>query len=283
MSQVAVPGAFVSHSSRTRALIMPREHGAWGMLLVPLATGATVGLTAGRGWMSVSLFVLAAMSLFWLRTPVESWLGAGPMRAQTVDEMSAVGTAIAALGAVVLLSLGALLWGGQHLGLLLLGALSAAVFSAQALMKKVRAWRMTAQMIGAIGLTSTAAGAYYVAAGRLDTRALALWIASWLFAGDQIHFVQLRIHAARLTSLRDKLTRGRRFLGGQLLLIAALALAWRLEILPALAVVAFIPVLVRGFLWFRPGSRPLAVKRLGWTELAHAITFGVLLVAGFLL
>ena len=38
-----------------------------------------------------------------------------------------------------------------------------------------------------IGLTSTAPGAYYVATGQLDGRAWALWLANWLFAGDQIH------------------------------------------------------------------------------------------------
>ena len=32
---------------RRRALILPREHGAWGILLIPLATGAAVGVSAG--------------------------------------------------------------------------------------------------------------------------------------------------------------------------------------------------------------------------------------------
>ena len=59
---------------------------------------------------------------------------------------------------------------------------------------------MPAQIIGAIGLTSTAAGAYYVASGTLDRTAVLLWIANWLFAADQIHFVQTRIRGQQLTS-----------------------------------------------------------------------------------
>src|ERR1019366_7623189 len=49
-----------------------------------------------------------------------------------------------------------------------------------------RAARMAAQMVGALGLTSTAPAAYYVVTGRLDAAAWALWLANWLFAGDQI-------------------------------------------------------------------------------------------------
>lgn len=283
MSQVAAHGGFVRSQSRTRALVIPREHGAWGILLVPLFTGAAVGITAGRAWLPLSLFALVALSLFWLRTPVESWLGTGPMRVQSVEETNVAVTAIATLASVAAISIAALLWGGQHLGLLLLGLVSAAAFGAQSVMKKVRRWRMAAQIIGAIGLTSTAAGAYYVAAGRLDARAAALWLCNWIFAGDQIHFVQLRIHAARLTDAREKLARGRSFFLGQLAVPIVLALTWYFGALPALAVLAFVPLLVRGFLWFLPGPQPLAVKRLGWTELAHSITFGLLLVAGFLL
>ncbi len=284
MSQAAVHGTLASNSIRTRALIIPREHGAWGILLIPLITGAAVGAGVGHGWAALALFSVLALSLFWLRTPLESWVGAGPMRTQTAAETHAVILAAALIGGVAALAATALLWGGKHRGLLLLGAVSAAAFLAQAALKAAgRPFRMAAQIIGSIGLTSTAPAAYYVLTGRLDSRAVALWLANWIFAGDQVHFVQLRIRAARLTEGRDKLARGRVFLAGQLIMSMLLIAAWRYGILPGLAVLAFVPILIRGFLWFVPGPQPLAVKRLGWTELAHAATFGVLLVAGFLL
>ena len=64
-------------------------------------------------------------------------------------------------------------------------------------------------------------------------------------------------------------------------MVAALLFAWRVHLLPGLAIVAFLPLLARGFLWFKSGSQPLAVKRLGWTELAHGVAFGVLLIAAY--
>src|SRR5208283_4574881 len=148
-------------SSRVKTMIVPREHGAWGMMLVPLATGAVVALRSGVNGFALMQFILAAMALFWLRTPLEAWLGTSAIKAQAGQER-------------------------------------ALVLRAQALVKKLgREGRMPAQMIGALGLTSTAAGAYYVATGQLDHTAVALWIANWLFAGDQIHFVQVRIRSSR--------------------------------------------------------------------------------------
>lgn len=269
---------------RTRALVIPREHGAWGILLVPLVTGAAVGITSVAGTISVVLFTLVALSFFWLRTPVESVLGAGPMRVQNDAEFNAVFRAIAILSVIATISLTSLFLSGNRVGLLLLGGIAAMAFVLQAGLKKLgRRYYMAAQLIGSAGLTATAPAAYYVATGHLDATATALWLANWAFACNQVHFVQIRIHSARLSGTHEKLLRGLAFFLAQIAMIAALVIAWRLALLPALAVFAFIPVLVRGFWWFLPGQKPLAVKRLGWTELAHAISFGLLLIVGFLL
>jgi hypothetical protein len=77
------------------------------------------------------------------------------------------------------------------------------------------------------------------------------------------------------------LIRGRNFLLGQIGLSAVLLLAWRLGDLPALALLAFVPTMFRGVAWFLRKSEPLAVRRLGWSELMNALTFGVLLATGF--
>lgn len=271
-------------NARIRTMVVPREHGAWGILFVPLVTGAAVGIQGVGAAGMVALLAVAALSLFWLRTPVESLLGAGPMRAQTDAETHAVFTAIAVLGSLAAISMTALFLMGARAGLITIGAVSAAAFVVQAGLKKMgRRYYMAAQMIGSVGLTSTTAAAYYVATGRLDATAFALWTANWLFAGNQIHFVQLRIHAARLGSTSAKLHRGAKFAAGQLLMAALLYVGWRAHYLPALAALAFVPILFRGFQWFFTGPRPLAVKRLGWTEMAHAVAFGLLLIAGFLL
>jgi YwiC-like protein len=269
--------------ARFLALVVPREHGAWGLLLIPLMTGTVAGLTVAQNWTALGLFSVAALSLFWLRTPVENALGASPMRAQSAVETNWLLLAIAALGSLAMLCVTSLLWNGANRGLLLLGTAAGMAFLAQAMVKRLgHSGRMPAQLIGSLGLTATAPAAWYVLTGQLDARALGLWLANWLFAGNQVHYVQLRIHASRAASFREKFLRGRWFFAGQLVMILALLLACRAHLVPALAIVAFLPLLGRGFWWFLSGTGPLAVRRLGWSELGHGVVFGLLLIAAYL-
>ncbi len=273
-----------ANSTRMRAMVIPREHGAWGLLLVPLFTGAAVGIASQHRIWPVVLFTLAALTLFWLRTPMESLLGTTPLKAQTAAERKLVFMASLALAAVSAGCLAGLLWNGHNRGLLLLGGVATLAFVVQALLKKLsRKTRTAAQLVGAIALTCTAPGAYYAAGGRLQLRAVVLWAANWIFAGDQIHFVQLRIHAARAATFREKWTVGWAFFLIQITLLPILATAWRWHFIPALVILAFVPVLVRGISWFFRGPESLQIRSLGWSEMKQGILFGILLAAALIL
>ncbi len=282
-NQLTIPQT-TPQKERRRALVVPREHGAWGMLLVPLATGAAVGLLAGGRVAPVLLLTTAVLALFWLRTPTESWLGTSAVRAQTREERRLVGNVFLPLAAIVAASLSALFWQGKNRELIWLGVIAGVAFGAQILLKKMgRTTRMAAEVVGALTLTATAPAAYCVATGLLDSRAWVLWLVNWLFAADQIHFVWLRIRGARAAGWSQKFTVGWSFLAGQILLGGLLALAYHFRWLPELAFLAFAPILFRGFAWFAKKPQPIVVRRLGWTELAHALVFGALLTAGFTL
>ena len=270
------------NSGRTRALVVPREHGAWGLLLVPLVTGACVGFLHGHGLSDLILFLTAALALFWVRTPIESVLGSSPMQAHGREEKVLVLQAILVIGTAATLPLFLLLRGGQHTGLLVIALITGAAFALQAGLKKLgRKMRMPAQMIGAIGLTSTAAGAYYVVTNRLDSTAFALWFANWLFAGDQIHYVQLRLHTAKLQGVRNRFHSGWSFLVGQFVMLVVVVLVCSMGYLPLAVVVAFAPAVIRGIVWLWHEQKSLDLQWLGLTELLHAITFGVLMITSF--
>ena len=125
-------------------MVIPREHGAWGMLLVPLATGAVAALRSNVNVGALALFILAAMSLFWLRTPVESWLGTSAIKAQTKDERAFVLKVIAGIGTLAVVSIAALLWSGPSRGLLTIGAIAGLAFAIQAGVKKLGPQRKNA-------------------------------------------------------------------------------------------------------------------------------------------
>ena len=268
--------------ARLRSLIVPREHGAWGMLLMPLASGAAVGLLRGGHIAALPLLVVATLAIFWMRTPVESCLGTSPLRAQSAEERSSVMRAARALAAIASIALAGLFWGGQNSDLFWLGVIAGLAFLLQTGLKKLgRKTRVLAQIVGAMGLTSTAPAAYCVVLRRVDGSALLLWLTNWLFAVNQIQFVQLRIHSTRVLGFTQKVVCGGVFLVTQVAVAAMLLLMWRARMLPGLVLLAFVPALLRSLAWFLRASGPLMVRRLGWTELGQAITFATLLVIGF--
>lgn len=278
----ATAGIQESHNPRTKALVIPREHGAWGILLVPLVTGACVGFIRGNGMENLILFLTAALALFWLRTPLEAFIGSSVMRVHTAEEKKRVLQATFILSVLAALPLYLLFRHGRHLGLVFIGTIAGSAFALQACVKlSGRRMRMPAQIIGAIGLTSTAAGAYYVVTGRLDGVAIALWTVNWLFASDQIHYVQLRLRSSKLAGRRNRFSRGWAFLVMQFVMlgiVAALSLSGHL---PQAAAAAFLPIVVRGISWVFQKPAPLDLQWLGLTELLHAITFGVLIITSF--
>ncbi len=140
---------------------------------------------------------------------------------------------------------------------------------------------MNAQLTGAIALSSTSAGAYYLAAGHFGPTAIIIWLANWLFAANQIHFVQLRIHSTHAMTTGEKLRQGRGFLFHQAFSLLLLGLIWRAGWLPGLILMAFAPIFARGCAWFLESPQPLQVRRLGLSELLYAIVFGIFFIAGY--
>ena len=277
-------GTVKARRERHRALIVPREHGAWGLLLVPMITGAGVAFRECSHIFPLILLSAAAFALFWLRTPLESLIGTSAMKAETSEEARTVKSVIAILGAVAAVALGALLWAGRNVDLWPLGAAVAGAFIGQALLKKLgRRARMLSEMVGTIGLTASAPAAYYVITGNFNATAWMLWLANILFAGDQIHYVQLRIHTAKIEGFRAKLARGWAFAVGQALMTAIITLACMARLLPPIASIAFAPLLFRGWFYFIQEPTPLLVRRLGWSEVKHATAFCVLFVSTFTL
>ncbi|MFZ0963190.1 MAG: YwiC-like family protein [Bryobacteraceae bacterium] len=269
-------------SSRGRSFFIPREHGAWGMLLVPLVTGAAAGNPRGERIIWILFFAAVALGLFCLRTPVEAGMGVSALRPQNDAERRLIHYSIYLYTSVAVSSLAVLMLWARAYALLLLGAAAAMVFLLPAVLKKLgRETRMAGQLTGAIALSSTAAGAYYLATGHFGPTAAIIWLANWLFAADQIHFVQLRIHSARALTRGEKFRQGWDFLLHQAACLLLLGLVWRAGWLPGLILMAFALLFVRGFEWFLESPRPLRVRRLGASELLYAIVFGLFFIAAF--
>jgi 4-hydroxybenzoate polyprenyltransferase len=267
---------------RNRALIVPREHGAWGLLMVPMVTGAGVAFRHSTNVFPLVLLLTAALAVFWLRTPLESLLGISAIRAETNEERNSVIFVVGYLGAIAALACAMLLWAGRNPLLWFIGVAAGLASVAQAFLRKMgRRTRMLSEVVGTIGLTSAAPAAFYVITGRFGPTAWMLWLANLIFTGNQIHYVQIRIHTARVIGVRAKLQCAWAFAAGQVLMVALLASACWLKWMPWFTLVAFAPLLLRGMYYFVQKPAPLQVRRLGWNELAQAIAFCILFVVSF--
>lgn len=223
---------------------MPREHGAWGILLVPFATAVGV---SGAFDFKVALLLTGTLCFYIARA---NWL-------KRQWKWTAVLFAASLMATAPLLLLWKLWW------LTAFGAL-AAVLAARPTQRA-----LAAQIAAVGGLTLTAPAAWYVATGRLDAMAFWLWLWNTLYFVGSLFYVKMRItpQAIRWPVL---------VLHGALLLFV-LALA-KANVVSWLMVLAFVPVVTRAAIGAGRFTPPVRIKRLGWMEVAYSIVYGALLV-----
>jgi len=268
----------------TSSLLVPREHGSWGLWLLPLISGAVVGYVFDphAALAPVLWFGLAAASAFLIYQPLESLLGLSLVKTRSQRQQRA------ALLWVIVFTIAAVcsvleLFHLQRFLVLLIGVVAAGCFGVRSLLGRSRRVRVLKQLIGALGLSATAAGAYYAATGRSDRTALLLWLASWLFAVGQIEYVQLRLRSAQVRSRRQRAMNSVAVSVFHVLVMSIAIAAGMAHAAPLLLGFAFIPAVVRLAVWIVRSWRPLGVHILGISELAQGIVFNGLLIAAFVI
>jgi YwiC-like protein len=288
--QIAAPARsakileFPRMAQPTSTLLVPREHGSWGLWLLPLISGAVVGyvLDPHAAAAPVFWFGLAATSAFLIYQPLESLLGLSLVKMRSQRQQRTALLWIIALTIAAVCSVLELLH-LQRLMVLLIGVVASGCFGVRSLLGRSRRVRVLKQLIGALGLTSTAAGAYYAAAGRMDRTALLLWLASWLFAVGQIEYVQLRLRSAQVRSSRQKTRSSLPVSIFHVVAMCVAIIAGLAHVAPLLLGLTLIPAVVRLAVWIVRPWRPLGVHILGISELVQGMLFNALLVTAFLI
>lgn len=258
--------------------LFPREHGAWGMMLIPLLTAAGV---VGRWDLPLTLFLVALLALFFLRAPLQVLLKER-LHGEGIAFSQADLLLVAAVYAVIAgVSSLALLVTFERPALLLFGFLAVSAFAVQETLNGARKHRVKLQAVGGVAMSSTAAAGYYVLTGNLDRVALALWLLNALFTLNQILHVQARIHLRNILPSTHRILRARTFLPFLALTWAGVYLLARAEFLPPAALVAFVPFTVYALAWFTHAPRPVNVRQLGWAHLSMALVFAGLVIGSF--
>jgi|SRR6185437_16161159 len=264
-------------------VLAAREHDTWGLLLFPLTSSAIIGYRAPNVLLQPALwFLLTALSAFLIYQPLESLLGLSLIKARSQQQQRVAIISVIALA--VIATAGFLELFHCHRGLVLgFGLVALGCSAVRILLGSSRRMRVPKQLIAALGLTSTTAGAYYAATGRIDGTGILLWLASWLFAVGQIEYVHLRISTAQVRSCRQKLRSSMAVCFLHLLMIGTSITAACAGFAPLLLALAFVPSIIRVGVWLIRTWRPLSVHILGLSELLQGLLFNILLIGAFLL
>jgi hypothetical protein len=265
---------------------MPLEHGAWGLLLVPLACAAVLSGAWNR---PLALSVALALSLFLLRGSVEAHRAQAKSAKHLPDILLATPHLLllgcAALCAAVLLVV------DSRLLLLPLGVLAAALFGLQQQLMHRHAQApsekrsLLAELVGVALLSLAAPAAWIGARGALDAAGIRVWLLNLLFFLGGVLYVKYRVRG--VLAHRDFARLAERFEFAwpvfvyHALLAVFIVLLFFQQKLSAVALAAFAPGILRaGGLLLHLGQR-FPIRRLGWTEVAHSILFAILLILAF--
>ncbi len=261
--------------------MIPRQHGAWSILISCFIIGAWLGGRFG----AVNVFLLiSAILAFLARHAVVVYLR--PSKAAQRNKK--VLALIFAYSSIILL-MGAFLVLGYGLWLLLPLGFVALTFGGLTLILMARGKEFTTggEIVGILGLTLIAPAAEYSATGVFSIKTVGLWIVcAFFFVGSVFH--------VRYLVRRKKESMGppavRLGAGGPSIvyhlavIIVAIMLGPALHVLPYLAPVALLPVTLKA-LWAvgRRYERPLAVRQIGYREVVHTLVFIILVGLAFAL
>ncbi|MFH1141524.1 MAG: YwiC-like family protein [Chloroflexota bacterium] len=255
-----------------RRLLVPREHGAWAMWLVPGVVGAAL---AGGGYGLSALLVAAAFCIFWARYPLWLWARSRERAFPTgaVPSTLAAGLIGAALGLALMVAYGRWL-------LLAFGAAGALVMGAHLLLtSRGRGRSLAAEFLGIAGLCLTGPAAYYAATGALDAKALVAWLFPALFFGVSVFYVKLRVDGyARIKAKKPLTPLGESLAGYVALALAVVGALAALGVASPWALLAYAPVVGQVAWPIRGLDTPPKLKRLGVMWAIHSTLFAVLLI-----
>jgi len=260
------------------AIRLPEEHGAWGILLVPLISSA---LVARGNWSSFFLLLSCVLGLFVLRgcfQRMQDWRG-GLSRDHLI------------LASMTLLAASALIWGYGRTQLIGLGALGLALFLIHGRLVKLQDKRgdekrsLAAELAGVLLLTLSSPAVWISQRGSLDGSGLKVWLLNTLFFAGGVLYVKYRVRGLlahrKFESFRQRAAFAWPVFVYHLLLIVFLLALISVQSLSMGALVAFAPGIFRAnSLLFQLGEK-FPIKRLGWTEVGHAVVFAGLLLVAF--
>ncbi len=246
-------------------MMLPREHGAWAMLLMPYLLGV---IAAGRvGWPS-ALLLVSVLLLFTASRPLEL---ARQGRSGSVPRLLAYGAVGGAAGVVLLLVYGRWM-------LVPIGVAAGAVLASQIFLRRRRLERTTlARLASVAALSATGPAACYATTGLLDARALAVWAMACLYSGASVFYVRLYYRPPdrqkQSSALASRLRAERLMAGYVIVAVGILVGLGVVGFAPPFGALTLLPMAIKAALAFRRRESRPTLRQIGLTEMGHSALF----------
>ena len=259
--------------------IIPREHGAWGMLYGAFVGGIGV---AGQVALPVGLLFVAVTATALGTGPLTLLVRRGVSPAWRVDRHRALAW-LAVYGIIFALAVLPLFLVYRLTFLTAFGLGAACFLLVRVYLLRGRDDRSLAgELFGAAGLSMVGPAAHAVAARAVEPIGALLWLLLFLFFASGVFYVRMRVRgilARRQGTAPVQQAAVRSCLAYHLVLLVGLPLLASLHLVPWALLLAFAPALWRAAAGLRELQAPLDLKRLGWSEVAQTLVFLALLVA----
>lgn len=267
------------------APLVPGDHGAYAMLLIPAVIGLIAGAMHGLDpeinfWLAAGLLLMALLAVFFAFEPLD--VLAKPGINETARKKARIWLGVYL--AVTLLS-GAplvLLW--QRWSLVWLAIPATLPLITFLIAKRWRKQRsLGVRWLGIAGLVVSGPACYYLVTGLLDEVALGLWAVGLVYFGSSLFYVRIWFEAKKREKTRPKearipgwlLAMTLAYLVLGYLVVAGLAV-WL--ILPWTALLVFAPMTAKMLMALHRPPTYIPIKQVGLFEFAQSFVFAILLL-----
>ena len=261
--------------------IVPKEHGVWAVLYGSFLAGVGV---AGQVTLPVALCLVGITAAAFANGSLAILARSDGGEAHGQRRRHAR-TWVLLYGAVAAAALAPLLMVFRMTFLLPFGMTAALFLLLRAYLIRERDDRtLIGELVGAAGLTMVGAVAHAVAAAGVQPISAVLWLLLFLFFASGIFYVRMRVHGsvARRKGVSSASDPARwlcvLYHAVLIIVVPALLLA---RVIPWPVVLAFAPAVWRAAAGLHREETRLDLRRLGWSEVAVATSFVILLIAAF--
>ncbi len=263
--------------------IVPREHGAWAILLVPYFAGT---FAKGIPGIPALLLLISILSLYLLRGCGDFYISNLIKKKESYKNLNRFFSIAITLFLFFLISTVLLLFNFQRWNLLFIGIVALLLFGFYFFTElSKRSNRTNQQLLALLGLTLSAPAAYYVTSGSWDRNVLTLWILSVMFFHLGFLYVQNKIslHKSRRLNFKmwDKLLFSGNLIGGWCFSMLVFYCLFIANFIPSHFLIIFIPPALHVIVGIFLDKNELSIRRMGYIQVGQDIFFLIILICLF--